>query len=57
MRLVVHQKGGYDYGADGTTFNCSHDPIKPVDWGGRWDEYFRQQRHPIFWRLLKLINR
>ena len=57
MRLVVDQKGGYDYGADGTTFNCSHDPIKPVDWGGRWDEYFRQQRHPIFWRLLKLISR
>ena len=40
MRLVVDQEGGYDYGADGTTFNCSHDPIKPVDWGGRWDGTF-----------------
>jgi hypothetical protein len=57
MRLVVHQRGGYDDGADGSTFNRSVDPVKAPAWGGRWDDYFRQQRHPIFWRLLKLIRR
>lgn len=57
MRLVVHQRGGYDDGADGSTFNRSVDPVKAPVWGGRWDDYFRQQRHPIFWRLLKLIKR
>ena len=54
MRLVVHQRGGYDDGADGKTF--MRDPIKPAYWGGKWDEYFRKQRHPIFWRLVKLIK-
>lgn len=57
MRLIVYQRGGYDDGADGSTFNRSVDPVKAPAWGGRWDDYFRQQRHPIFWRLLKLIRR
>jgi len=55
MRLVVHQKGGYGDGASGTSFN--REPVKPTHWGGNWDEYFRKQKHPIFWRLVKLLKR
>ena len=55
MRLVVHQRGGYDDGADGKCF--MRNPINPPVSAGRWDEYFRKQKHPIFWRLLKVFNR
>jgi hypothetical protein len=53
MRLVVYQRGGYDDGADGKCF--MRNPIKPPVTGG-WDKHFRKQKHPIFWRLLKLIK-
>lgn len=53
MRLVVYQRGGYDDGADGKCF--MRNPIKPPVIGG-WGEHFRKQKHPIVWRLLKLIK-